>query len=169
MKLAGCICVLLGCYLAGRPKAKTYASRLHWLEEWLQKLLFLQSEMRYAKTPLPELFLSLSGTQDKKKVVELFFARTGQSLFQGEESLEMIWCREAKELTKELVIDCDRTCLFGQGMTKVEDGAQVAYMQGYLNYLQQCVTVRQEDIKQQQKVVQTVSLAVGALLVLMLL
>ena len=169
MKLIGCLLLLAACYDFGRRKAQGYAKRLYWLEVWWQKLMFLQSEIRYAKTPLPEIFQMLGEEGEEDNPVNDFFAQLSLMMKDGDFRLERAWRMKVKELQVQIPIDYERTCLFGQGMTKVEGRKQVEYMQSYLEQLQQSIRTGRENVKQQQKVVQTVSLCVGALLVLVVL
>ena len=169
MKLAGCIILLASCYDFGRRKAREYAQKLYWLEVWWQKLIFLQSEIRYSKTPLPELFQMLAEEGEEDTPVNAFFAQLYQLINGGECSLSKAWQSGVKQLQEYVPVDYERTCLFGQGLAQVGGAEQVAYMQSYLEQLQQSVRTGREQVKQQQKVVQTLSICAGAVLVLVVL
>ena len=168
VKGIGCILILAGCFYYGHLQAQKWETGVSLLEEWCQKLIFLQDEIRYAKTPLPELFKML-GNEKKQTPVTLFFTRTAEELKKGEESLERIWSKQTRMLTSKLPLDYERTRLLGQGMSRMFTHTQAEYMKGYIAQLNQKINRSRSELADRKKVIQTLSIAAGVVMVLILL
>ena len=167
MKWLGCLLIFSGFFYYGYLLSKKYEKNLHMLCEWCQKLLYLQNEIRYAKTPLPEVFERL-GAEKKESIVSRFFKTVAGELGKGEGSFEEIWTEQVKGLSAGLGIDYERSCLLGQDLSKMFTNCQAEYMKSYILQLNQYITRSETELAQRQKVTQTLSIAAGMVLVLIL-
>ena len=74
LKLVGIVIVLLGSVALGMYQACMYVNRLNNLHEVKKAFLYIQGEIRYMSTPLPELFI---GGRQGKGAIPPFFLRGG--------------------------------------------------------------------------------------------
>ena len=78
LKLAGMVIVILGSVALGMYQACMYVNRLNNLHEVKKAFLYIQGEIRYMSTPLPELLEEVAGRV--KGPFRRFFTRVADEL-----------------------------------------------------------------------------------------
>lgn len=114
LKWIGAICIIVGCGGWGFIMAAYYHSRIRMLRQMISALEFMQYEIRYRHTPLPELFMS-AGQMVSGKLRQVYI-EIGKELSTQILPNASLCVNIAVEKSPELPI-CIKECILDIGKT----------------------------------------------------
>ncbi|MBQ8184748.1 MAG: stage III sporulation protein AB [Lachnospiraceae bacterium] len=170
LKLLGSLLVLAcsaGLGVAGSMDLKRHCMELRLLK---QAVYMLRGEIKHAKAPLPEAFGALAGRMASP--FSEFFANLAQGLVSGEgRSLKELWEKEIRESLKQSTLRRDEKQRFqqlGEGLGYLDLEMQMSTIELYLEQLEGDIARAQEELQTKQKLYQSLGIAGGIFLVILL-
>ena len=171
LKLAGA-CLIL-CSAAGI--GASYSGDLKWRVRELriikQLIYMLQGEIRYAHLPLPEAFTHVSVRLPAP--FGLFLAETADELKKADgRTLGEIWKAEEQKHIKKLHLtrtDLEQLETLGEVLGYLDTEMQLSAIRLYLEQLEQSLAEAQERMGSRQRLYQSLGIAGGVFLVILLL
>ncbi len=171
LKVLGSILVLLcsaGLGAAGSMDLKRHCMELRFLK---QAVYMLRGEIKYSKAPLPEAFGSLS----KRLPAPLseFFSHLEEELLRPEgQNLGDVWRKEIERSLKQSTLkkeEKQKLQNLGESLGYLDLEMQLSTMELYLEQLEEDIVLAQEEIRTKQKLYQSMGIAGGIFLVILLI
>lgn len=170
LKILGCILVLAcsaGLGAAGSMDLKKHCMELRFLK---QAVYMLRGEIKYSKAPLPEAFAAIA--ERVPVPFSEYFSRLAQELSRpGGKSLEVLWREEiGRSLNKSFLRREEKEKLgqLGEGLGYLDLEMQLSTIELYLEQLEEDIALAQEEIRTKQKLYQSLGVAGGIFLVILL-
>ena len=171
LKLLGSMLVLIcsaGLGAAGSMDLKNHCMELRLLK---QAVYMLRGEIKYSKAPLPEAFGSLA--RRLAPPFSDFFANLEQELAKQEGlALKSIWEAELRRSLGKSSLRRDekqKLLQLGAGLGYLDLEMQMATMELYLEQLEEDIARAQEELHTKQKLYQSLGVAGGVFLVILLI
>ena len=170
LKILGSILVLAcsaGLGAAGSLDLKRHCMELRLLK---QAVYMLRGEIRYSKAPLPEAFEALA-----KRIpapFSDFFSHLAEELSRpGGKNLDVLWREEIDRSLKQSSLkkeEKEKLGHMGEGLGYLDLEMQLSTIELYLEQLEEDITLSQEEIRTKQKLYQSLGVAGGIFLVILL-
>ena len=171
LKAAGCILIITATTLAGEKKAADLKLQYLRLKELRQIFFLLQSEIRYARTCLEEIFFSL-GRQAKDPSREWLFV-LGRRLKKRENGrFEKVWTESIEETLKASGLpekEIQRLEEMGSQLGIADVEMQVKALELYLTQLSESMEDIREEIKTKVRLYHCLGVMSGMLIVILLM
>lgn len=171
LKILGSILVLLcsaGLGAAGSMDLKRHCMELRFLK---QAVYMLRGEIKYSKAPLPEAFGSLS--ERLPAPFSVFFAHLAEELLRPEgQNLGEVWKQEIERSLKESCLkkeEKQKLQSLGESLGYLDLEMQLSTIELYLEQLEDDINLAQEEIRTKQKLYQSMGIAGGIFLVILLI
>ncbi len=171
MKIIGAVFIIAGCLGMAMSANNNWKRQYLELRELMECIQMLNGQVRYVMSPLPEIFLEIERRR-KSRLGELF-GQVGREMKRREgETLADIWNRVLREnrqcfaLNKE---DWDGFLNLGKGLGYLDAEMQKKHLEGYINQLAQRLPEARGAWKEREKVIRSLGLVSGAMLLLILI
>lgn len=170
IKIIGIIIVLFGTTSLGIYKAGQYLSRLNNLYEIKKAFLYIQSEIRYLSTPLPEIFEGVA--KKMRGPIRHFFERVANELKEknGRE-LKQIWQESFAQTIKSEYLEKEAREEFldaGGQLGCLERQAQEKSIEYFLKKWEFLIERRREEKNNRLKLYYVCGVMSGILMVILL-
>ena len=170
LKILGSVLVLAcsaGLGAAGSLDLKRHCMELRLLK---QAVYMLRGEIKYSKAPLPEAFAALA--ERIPGPFSEFFARLAEEMSRpGGKNLDVLWKEEIGHSLRQSSLKRDEKEKLGQlgeGLGYLDLEMQLSTIELYLEQLEEDIALSQEEIRTKQKLYQSLGVAGGIFLVILL-
>lgn len=171
LKLTGACLILCSAAGIGASFGRDLRLRLRELRILKRLIYMLQGEIRYARLPLPEAFSHVSVRLPEP--FGLFLAETADELRKADgRSLGEIWRDEVERRLKSAHLtrnDREQLMTLGEVLGYLDTEMQLSAIGLYQEQLEQGITEAQEQMEGRQKLYQSLGIAGGVFLVILLL
>ncbi len=171
MKITGAVLIMAGCLGMAASVINNWKRRYLELKELLECIQILNGQVRYTMSPLPEIFLEIERRR-KSRLGELF-GQVGRELNRrGGETLEAIWKRALQDSRKCFVLnkeDWDVFMNMGKGLGYLDVEMQRKHLEGCISQLSERLPETRKAWKEREKVIRSLGLVSGAMLLLILI
>ena len=171
LKLAGACLILCSAAGIGASHSGDLKRRVRELRVIKQMMYMLQGEIRYAHLPLPEAFTHVSVRLPAP--FGLFLSGIADELKKADgRTLSEIWKAEEQKYIKKLHLtrtDLEQLETLGEVLGYLDTEMQLAAIRLYLEQLEQSLAEAQEQMGSRQRLYQSLGIAGGVFLVILLL
>lgn len=170
MKLAGGILVILAAVFYGWRLSAEQQEHMEQLLSMKEMFLMMAGEISYTKTPLREAFLRIAG--QNKEPFSGFLKKAAEELGENQESMGVFWknlvdreeerflfSREERELLKRA----------GENFGYLDGQMQLKNLELYIGQAEVMIERFQKELKEKQKLAQTLSVMCGLFVIILLL
>ena len=171
LKLAGACLILCSAAGIGASYSGDLKRRVRELRVIKQMMYMLQGEIRYAHLPLPEAFTHVSVRLPAP--FGLFLSGIADELKKADgRTLSELWKAEEQTYIKKLHLtrtDLEQLETLGEVLGYLDTEMQLAAIRLYLEQLEQSLAEAQEQMGSRQRLYQSLGIAGGVVLVILLL
>lgn len=167
---AGVILVMLGSIGIAYGICREYQTRLLLLKQIRSSYAYIQYEMAYGKTPIPQILLKLAEKQEGCFQEE--FLQVAEEMQTTGEDFTVIWNRVFAKALEHTVLkkrEQEMLLCFADKQGLARDEAQARTLDELLLELTRYIEEVQEEQKSRNKVVMSIGMAGGLLLCILLL
>ncbi len=169
LRLAGAVLLMGGASAIGFLAAAQLRARVRCLSAFSRALEYIERELRFRLTPIPDIFNGLKGIENPHAAG--FFAACSKNMRRlGEKPLNLLW-REALEKTS-LPLQEDELCLLaelGDIVGRYDAEGQREAFALARERLGRCILHAEEDRDKMEKVYGAMGISAGAFMLLVLL
>ncbi len=170
-KIIGSILLLLSGYLGGFYFSNSCKVRLEQLYELKKMIKFLEGEIRYKKTALPEAFCCIA--RRAREPFSSFFSSVGSELLKNRrEKMAQIWNQNLEKFFLQSKLtkgDKETMRQLGNSLGYLDEKSQIDSLNLYLEQLDEDIKKSQEELYKKERLYQCLGVSSGVLLVILFL
>jgi stage III sporulation protein AB len=170
-KIAGFLCIMAGCIGWGNAQVREEKSRVYHLRELIRIIRRIQDEIRYGKHTLPEICLILSQFRDSW--YSAYFQKIYEQLAQKNSTgLETVWAAQMELCFRGVPLQEEEKDVLKNLPNQLglqEETIQASNIGQSLDMLSRKCKQAEENYESKTKVIRSVSILTGFLLMLLLL
>lgn len=170
LKLTGSILVVTVSFLYGWRVKEELQEHVEQLIGMKEMFLMLWGEISYTRTPLKEAFLQIAS--QNKEPFSSFLKKVAEALEENEESMGIFWSKMVEQESKNFLFSKEEQGLLkraGENFGYLDGQMQLKNLELYIEQAEVFIRKAQEELKDRQKVVGTLSLMCGLFLIILLI
>lgn len=170
LKLAGGVLVLLAAVFYGWRLSEEQQEHMEQLVAMKEMFLMMTGEISYTKTPLREAFLRIA--EQNKEPFAGFLKKAAEGLQENQESMGVFWRKLVNQEKERFLFSKEERELLkraGENFGYLDGQMQLKNLELYIGQAEVMIEQFQKELKEKQKLAQTLSVMCGLFVIILLL